>query len=161
MSTFPPTIFPAPMSSMSLQTLSAAASQRLGSMPFSYLPDASVLRTSLLEVVLTLLASKFAHSITIVFVLSSISELRPPITPATATGFSASLIMSILSSRVLSVPSRVTNFSPSLAVSTIILCPARLSMSKAWIGWPYSSITKLVMSTILLIGLMPAWISLL
>ena len=142
---------------MSLQSLSAAASARLGSIPFSNLAEASVLRPSFLEVVLTLLPRKFADSMITVFVSSWISELRPPITPATAMLLSASLIMSMSPSRVLSFSSRVTNFSPGLAFSTMILPPWTSLMSKACIGWPYSSITKLVKSTMLFIGLMPAY----
>ena len=127
-------------------------------MPFSNLADASVRRPSFFDVVRMLLPRKFADSRMTVFVSSSISELRPPMTPAMPMLLSASLIMSMSPSMVLSFSSRVTNFSPGAAFSTTILLPWTSLISKACIGWPYSSMTKLVKSTILLIGRMPAYI---
>ena len=128
-------------------------------MPFSYLPEASVLSPSFLEVCLTEEPTKLADSRTTVSVSGLISESSPPITPATATGPFASFIISMESSKLLSTPSRVVNFDPSSATSTTILPPAKLLISKACSGCPYSIITKFVMSTMLLIGLIPAAMS--
>ena len=130
-STLPSQTLPAPISSMSLQTLSAAASVRFGSMPFSNLAEASVLRPSLLAVVLMLSPLKLADSTMIVCVSSSISEFSPPMTPAIAMLLSASLIMSMSSSIFLSVSSRVVKTSPGAALSTMILLPWTSLMSNA------------------------------
>ena len=56
---------------------------------------------------------------------------------------------------VLSMPSRVTIFSPSSALLTMTFPPLILSASNVWSGWPTSKRTKLEMSTILLIGFSP------
>ena len=55
--------------------------------PFSYLPDASVLRPNFLEVALMLSALNAAPSNNTAVVFSVIPESNPPITPAIATGF--------------------------------------------------------------------------
>ncbi len=120
----PPTISPAPNSSIKLHALFIAISTRFGSMSFSNLEDASVLNPSFLEVSLIEVPSKFAHSNIMVFVSFLISEFSPPITPATATGFLSSAITSIDEFKVLSSPSKVLNFSLSSAFLTIILLPS-------------------------------------
>ena len=143
--------------------------------PFSYLPDASVLRPNFLEVALMLSALNAAPSNNTAVVFSVIPESNPPITPAIATGFWPSVITSIsLSkemrsaaslfislSKVLSTSSKVVNFSPSTAFLTTILPVVSSFKSNACNGWPCSNITKFVISTILFIGLTPASISLL
>ena len=101
------------------------------------------------------MAEKQALSSRISVVSASTSELAPPMIPARATGRLASQIISISGSSWCSFPSRVTKLSPTLARRTTILPPASLLKSKACRGWPYSSMTKLVISTILLIGRMP------
>ncbi len=83
-------------------------------------------------------------------------ESRPPNTPAIHIGFSASQIIRSLSSRVCSTPSRVVNFVPEGHVRTTILPPATRLRSKQWSGCPRPRSTKLVMSTILLMGRCPA-----
>ena len=115
-------------------------------------------RLSFLDVLRMESPRKFADSIRTVCVFPSMSEFRPPMTPATASALSVSRIVSMPSDRVLSEPSSVTNLSPSFAASTMILPPLTVLISNAWMGWPYSSMTKFVMSTMLLIGRMPACI---
>ena len=69
---------------------------------------------------------------------SEISELRPPITPATATVRSLSQIISVDVVSVRSVPSSVVNFSPSSAFLTMILLPANCVVIERVEGWPDS-----------------------
>ena len=111
---------PQPRSSTSSHALSSALKAFSGSSPFSYLEDASVLRPFLIAVLRTLTPLKVADSNRMVFVVSRTSEFSPPITPAMAQTFSSSAITSISPSSMCSFPSRVTVFSPSLAVLTII-----------------------------------------
>ena len=73
-----------------------------------------------------------------------------------ATDLEPSFIIKILESNSLSISSKVVNFSPSKALSTTIVLLSICLASNACIGWPSSNITKLVMSTILFIGLTPA-----
>ena len=61
--------------------------------------------------------SNNADSNATVVVVSIISESNPPITPAKATGFFPS-VMTISLLNVRSIPSNVTNVSPSLARRT-------------------------------------------
>ena len=68
--------------------------------------------------------SKSADSRSTWSVPSTISLPSPPITPATADGFSASQIMSIVSSSFLSCPSSVFIVSPGFAFLTTICRPA-------------------------------------
>ena len=89
----------------------------------------------------TVTPSKIAASYTTVGVSSRISELRPPMTPATAMPPSLSAITSIELSSVRSTSSSVVSFSPSCARRTVISRPRMVRMSNACIGWPYSSIT--------------------
>ena len=92
-----------------------ATSHILGSSPFSNLAEASVLMPRALAVVRTDGPSKQAASKTTSTVSSIMPLYSPPITPATATGFSLSAITSIFPVKVLSAPSRVVIFSPSAA----------------------------------------------
>ena len=100
--------------------------------------------------------SKFADSKYTSVVSSFISEFNPPMIPAKAIVLSLSFIHKHSESKVLSTSSKVVNFSPPLALSTTIFPDSISLASKACIGWPSSSITKLVISTILFIGLTPA-----
>ena len=120
-STAPPTTSPASSSSISWHALLIASIAFSGSSPFSNLPDASVLKPIFLVVFLMLVPSNVAASKSIVWTSSVIIEFSPPMIPAIATGFSPSQIRSVCASRVLSCPSSVTNFSPSVAVLTTIL----------------------------------------
>jgi len=126
-----------------------------GSTPLSKRREASVPSPSFLEVLRTLTGSKQALSISTRRVSEVISEFSPPMTPATATGRSPSQIISISRSSSRSFWSRVTNFSPWFAVRTTMRLSARRSRSKACRGCPHSSMTKLVTSTMLLIGRKP------
>ena len=97
-----------------------------------------------------------AASISTRVVLSLTSERRPPITPAIEVGPSASSITTMSASRRRSTSSSVVIVSPSFARRTTSLPPATRSASKACIGWPQHSVTKLVMSTTFEIGRCPA-----
>ena len=68
---------------------------------------------------------KFADSKMMVFVSSTISEFSPPMTPARATGFSASAMTSMLGVSLRLAPSRVMSLSPASARRTTILPPPR------------------------------------
>ena len=70
--------------------------------------------------------SKSADSIRTCVVPGAISESSPPITPATAEGFSASQMRSIFSSSLRSCPSSVFIVSFARAARTTILRPASL-----------------------------------
>ena len=96
---------------------------------------------SFLAVVLTLAPSKQADSNTTVVVSSMMPLYSPPITPATATGFSASAMTNISSESSLTSPSRVVIVSPALAFLMLIDASLTYLRSKACIGLPYSSIT--------------------
>ena len=118
-----PTTSPAPSISTSSKALFIAGSVFSGFIPFSYLEEASVRIPSFLAVFLTESFAKFADSKTTVVVSSMIPLYSPPITPATATGFSASAITSISSVSSLSIPSRVIIFSPFTAFLTFMALP--------------------------------------
>ncbi len=62
-------------------------------------------------------------------------------TPASETARSASATTMSEGSSALSMPSRVTSFSPRRALRTTMRLPASRSRSKAWSGWPISHIT--------------------
>ena len=68
---------------------------------------------------------KQADSNTMVVVSSIIPLYSPPITPATATGFSVSAITSIFSVSSRVSPSRVVMVSPALALRTFTVLPTR------------------------------------
>ena len=89
-------------------------------------------------------------------VCSVISLSSPPITPPIPVARSASQISRSLVVKTRSTPSSVVSRSPSLARRTMISRPRTLLRSKACIGWPYSIITKFVMSTMLLMERNPA-----
>ena len=151
----PSTTSPHPSSSISSHALFIASSALFGSRPFSNFDEASVLIPSLFDESLMFVPSNVAASKSTFLTLSLIMEFCPPMIPATPTGFSASHIISTSLSSVCSLPSSVMNFSPSSARLTTIFPPAMVSRSYACIGWPYSSITKLVISTRLFIGRIP------
>ena len=85
--------------------------------------------------------SNCADSISTFTVRSPTSVFRPPITPAIATGFSASAITSIESSSSHAVWSMLTSRSPPRARRTTMRPPASLSWSKQCSGWEYSNST--------------------
>ena len=95
-----------------------------GSRPFSKRPELSVRRPSFLAVMRTELPLKLADSKMMVLVSSLMPEYSPPMTPATAEGFSVSQITSMSGESLCSVPSRVVMLSPSRALRTTILPPA-------------------------------------
>ena len=147
---------PAPNSHTSAQALFKAISAKFGSISFSNLVELSVLIPSFFELTLMLVPSKAAHSNIISVVSFLTSESNPPIIPARAIISLSSFIQSIESSNSLSTSSNVVNLTLPFALSTTILLDFISLLSKACIGSPVSSITKLVISTILLIGLTPA-----
>ena len=75
--------------------------------------------------------------------------------PARPTGFLPSQIRVMPLVSNLSWPSRVVNRSPSSASRTTIRCSSTSSKSKAWRGWLYSNMTRLVTSTRLLMERTP------
>ena len=77
-----------------------------------------------MEVFFVEMGSKSADSMSTWSVPAAISLPSPPITPATALGFSASQMRSIDSSRSRSLPSSVRIFSPGRASRTTIVFPA-------------------------------------
>ncbi len=103
----------------------------------------------------TPLASNIALSSRMRVVTSETSLVWPPITPASATGFSASAMTRSSAVSLRSLPSSVVIGSPSCARRTMILWPASLSRSKPCSGWPSSSSARLVASTTFEIGRTP------
>ena len=85
--------------------------------------------------------SKSALSSMTVVVPGAMPESSPPMMPATAFGFSASQIISIVGSSLRTTPSSVIICSPSFASRTTIVRSFSFVWSKAWSGWPSSSIT--------------------
>ena len=104
---------------------------------------------------------KLAPSKNIDVVVSLTSQFSPPIIAAKSNALSLFPITNISDVKVLSTPSKVVNFSPSSAKYTLISSYFISSKSKACSGCPSSNITKLVISTMLFIGLIPASINLL
>ena len=84
---------------------------------------------------------KVADSRRTVDVFSDTSESKPPMTPASATGVSASAMTSISVVSGCSTPSNMTSFSPFRARRTTILPPRSLAKSNGCSGCPSSSIT--------------------
>ena len=140
----------------SMQARSSASMAVAGQTPFSNRPEASVRMPSLRAVMRLLARSKAAHSNSTLAVSCTISDSSPPMMPARPVAFCLSAITSMLSSSTCCLPSSVVSFSPGLARRTTMVWSFTLERSKACIGWPVSSITKLVMSTMLLIGRTPA-----
>ena len=95
-------------------------------------------RPSRVEDFRTLTASKLALSSSRLSVSSSISESRPPIMPAMATGWPLQQIIRVFSSTVRCVPSKVVNWKGASKRFTSIW--STLAQSKACMGWPISSI---------------------
>ncbi|CSB61826.1 Uncharacterised protein [Vibrio cholerae] len=73
-------------------------------------------------------------------------ECSPPNTPAIASAFCWSAITSVSAFNLASEPSSSVSFSSCSARRTTIP-PSIFARSNACIGWPCSSITKLVIST--------------
>ncbi len=107
----PLTHLPPQISAMSCVARFNALMVPLGSTPRSKRWEASVFRPVFLDVFRMQTGSKYALSRRIFLVVSSTSEFRPPITPAMATGFFPSQIISISESRRRSFPSRVVKVS--------------------------------------------------
>ena len=137
----PGTTSPAPRSSISSQARSTAFTVFCISRPFSKREEASVRMPRAVAVRRTDGPLKQALSKRTIAVSPTISEFSPPMTPATATGFSVSQMQSISGVRFLSVPSSVRITSPGLARRTRISLLPTQEKSKACIGWPYSIMT--------------------
>ena len=76
-----------------------------------------------LDVFLTVSGLKYALSRSMFVVPSLTSVSAPPMTPASATGFSPSQIRRSSAESFLSTPSKVVMVSPSSACLTTIFCP--------------------------------------
>ena len=125
-----------------------------GSTPRSKRYEASVERPRAFEARRTLGASNPADSMRTRVVASVTAVEAPPITPATATGASASAITSVPSGRSRATPSSVSMVSPARLRRTTTVSP-RWSRSKACSGCPVSWSTTFVTSTTLLTERMP------
>ena len=134
----PSTMSPLPVSAISVNALLMPYSCDAKSMPFSNLAELSERSVNARDVFLTLSRANLADSKMIVFVSSLTPLFSPPITPATATGRSASAITSIFSVSMFFFPSRVTISSPLFAFLTTIVAPLRSLRSNACIGCPIS-----------------------
>ena len=119
----PVTTVPPAYSSNSLQALSIAIVVLSGSIPFSNLLLASLLKI-FFDVFLIFTESNIADSIIIFFVSGSTSVSRPPITPARPTPCVLSAITISSADNVLSTLSSVVSFSPSSAILTTNLFPS-------------------------------------
>ena len=150
------TMSPQPSISTSMHARSSASMQVAAHTPFSNLPEDSVRMPRLLAVTRLLPLSKAAHSNSTLAVSETISLSSPPMMPARPVAFSSSAMTSMSGVSWCSLPSRVFSISPSFAFLTTMVCPCTLLRSNACMGWPVSSITKLVMSTMLLIERTPA-----
>ncbi len=137
----PGTTSPAPSSSTSSQARSSAFSVFLTSRPFSKRDEESVRMPRAVAVRRMEGPEKLALSKRTMAVSPTISLFAPPITPATATGFSTSQMHSMFSVSFLSPPSSVVIVSPARARRIWISPPSTQEKSKACIGWPYSSMT--------------------
>ena len=102
--------------------------------PFSKREDDSERRLRRPLVLRMDLPLKTAASRTTRLDFSEISVACPPITPARATGLSATVMTRSVSASSRSSPSKVTNFSPAHASRTRISVPSKVSKSKACIG---------------------------
>ena len=111
-------------SSIRCSALFIASTVEYSSTPFEYFADASVLLPRALAVFLILSRANFADSNITAFVVSLISEFNPPITPASATGFTPSQMTRLFSLSSYSSSSSVTIFSLSLALLTLIALPS-------------------------------------
>ena len=140
-SSTPSTTSPASSSSTSSQARWTAFMVFMGSRPFSYRDEASVRIPRAVAVRRTEAPLKLADSNRTMAVSPTISELAPPMTPATHTGRCSSQMHSMDVVRAWSLPSRVWMDSPSRAVRTTMCPPSTQEKSKACIGWPYSSMT--------------------
>lgn len=121
---------------------SSARSAMSGSMPRLKRAEASECRLCRAEVSATDCGSHQAASTMTSVVVSEISVDAPPITPARAIGTSSPSTMTpSAGSRARSTPSSVSSCSPALTRRTRSCAPRTLSRSKAWVGWPSSSIT--------------------
>ena len=125
------------------------------STPLSNLYEESVLIMCLLEVFRTVTGLKKALSKKIVVVFSETEWFFPPYTPAIHIGVLPSQIIRSSSWRSISSPSKVLNFTPDFNLLISTLPDLILSKSYACRGCPISCITKLVISTILLIDFNP------
>ena len=123
-----------------------------GSVPRSKRCEASVCMPRERDVLRTARGSKCAPSRRTRVVFSEIAVASPPMTPARATGFSASAITRCWGVSARATPSSVTSVSPARARRTMIVGKpstpfASVSRSNAWSGWPMSQRTWFVAST--------------
>ena len=129
---------PTPSSSTRCRARFMAISVAYSSTPLEYLWLASEDWPRARELLRMLSRANFADSNITSVVVSRISEFKPPIIPANATGFFPSQITRLFGFKVNSFSSKVTIFSPSFARLTWIALPSRKLQSNAWSGWPSS-----------------------
>ena len=107
-----------------------------GSVPLSYLNEASVLRPCFEAVLRIETGLKYATSKKTFFVVGFTPEFSPPKTPAMAIGPSVLQMAKSVPFSFRLVPSRVVNSVPAEGHFTMILFPAIASASKICMGWP-------------------------
>ena len=117
--------FPAPSSSTRCRARFIAISVAYSSTPFAYLWLASEDCPKARELLRMLSRANLAASNITSVVVSRISEFKPPMIPASATGFLPSQITRLFVFKVNSFSSRVTIFSPSVARLTQMALPSR------------------------------------
>ena len=117
--------FPAPSSSTRCRARFIAISVAYSSTPFAYLWLASEDCPNARELLRMLSRANLAASNITSVVVSRISEFKPPMIPASATGFLPSQITRLFVFKVNSFSSRVTIFSPSVARLMQMALPSR------------------------------------
>ena len=146
---------PPAVSRMSFTASAEAGSTPDGSTPRSKRYDESEVSAVRRDVRRMPCGVKYADSSRISVVAAVTPLCRPPITPARASAApDASEISKSSAVRTWADSSSARNASPSVAWRTT-MPPVRLAASKACSGWPSSCSTKLVTSTMLLIGRRP------
>ena len=148
-------ICPQPSASIRLRARLMAMPVVYASTPFSKRAEESLFCPRAREVRRMFARSNLALSKSTSAVVSAMPLFRPPITPASATGFTPSQMTRLFAVSSNSFSSRVTIFSPSFARRTQISFFSTLERSKACMGCPSSNSTKLVMSTTLLMARSP------
>ena len=118
-------ILPTPSSSTRCRTRFIAISVVYSSTPLEYRWLASDPCPNARELLRMLSRANLAASNITSVVVSRISEFKPPMIPASATGFLPSQITRLFGFKVNSFSSSVTIFSPSAARLTLIALPSR------------------------------------
>ena len=153
----PPRSVPPAISRMRATSRSAAAETSAAATPRSkrWLESLRIVWRRLAERTET--GSKVAASTRIEVVSSVTAVSAPPLTPASATGRSASAMTRSSEASPIGVAPSPSgrNGSRSFAIRISMRPPRSFARSKTWVGWPSSKRTKLVASTRLLRGICP------